>query len=122
MTKKPRIFQDNAPLVQIAGIIDEAEAKTVCECGAGSLGFPLRLAGGKEDISEKAARSIIDSLHPPTVGVVITYLDRAGEIRALCRALNATAVQLHGVLSVEELAALRRSSEDLFIIKSLIVR
>ncbi len=122
MTKKPPIFQDNMPLVQIAGIIDEAEAKMVCECGAGSLGFPLRLAGGKEDISETDACSIIESLRPPVFGVVITYLDDADEIQSLCRALNATAVQLHGGLSVGELAALRRSAKDLFVIKSLIVR
>lgn len=94
----------------------------VCDCGAGSLGFPLRLGGGREDISEKAARSIIESLRPPRFGVVITYLDRADDIRGLCRALGAPAVQLHGHLTLDELTALRESDESLLVIKSLIVR
>lgn len=94
----------------------------VSECGAGSLGFPLRLGGGREDLSEKAARAIIDSLRPPLHGIVITYLDRAEEIQALCRDVNAPAVQLQGDLALEELAALGRCAGDLFVIKSLIVR
>jgi phosphoribosylanthranilate isomerase len=122
MTDRLPILDTDTPLVQIAGIIDAAEARMVCECGAEALGFPLRLGDGREDISEEGARAVIASLPRTVCGVVITYLDRAEEIVALCRKLGARAVQLHGGITPEEIRSLRRAAPDLFVIKSLIVR
>ncbi len=58
--------------IQVAGIIDSAEAQMIIESGATHLGFPLRLAIHKEDISEEAAGRIIRTLKPPYFGVLIT--------------------------------------------------
>ena len=69
-------------LIQIAGISDEAEARMLRRCGVNYLGFPLRLPIHREDISEADAAKIIGDLEAPAFGVLITYLDDAGEIAA----------------------------------------
>ncbi|MEU6138905.1 hypothetical protein ABZ848_00915 [Streptomyces sp. NPDC047081] len=44
-------------LVQVAGVIDAAEADLIIEEGADWLGFALRLPSGKDDIPWRSARS-----------------------------------------------------------------
>lgn len=110
------------PFIQIAGIFDSAEADLVIRCGVPALGFPLRLAVHREDLTEDEATRIIASLPAPSFGVLITYLDKARDIDAFCRKLGARHVQLHGDVSRGELAELRRLDPELLVIKSLIVR
>ncbi len=74
-------------LIQIAGIHDSAEARMLMDAGVTHLGFPFRLAVHKEDIPEVDAGNIIRLLKPPHVGVLITYLDTAGDALNLCRRL-----------------------------------
>ena len=50
------------PLIQIAGVIDEAEAHLLIDAGVRWLGFPLRLTVNKEDLSEDAARKKIEQI------------------------------------------------------------
>jgi phosphoribosylanthranilate isomerase len=76
-------------LIQIAGVIDAAEAEMLRQCGVRYLGFPLRLPVHREDLTEEEAAAIIKSLAPPVFGVLITYLDEASEIAAFCHALGA---------------------------------
>ncbi len=109
-------------LIQIAGVIDPEEARMLVECGVDHLGFPLRLALHKEDLSENDAARIIRSLRPPAHGVLITYLSDAGEIDLLCRKLGASIVQLHADITPEALSRLKAIAPDLRTIKSLIVR
>jgi phosphoribosylanthranilate isomerase len=108
-------------LVQIAGILDEVEAEMLQRCGVKYLGFPLRLAIHREDISEEGAAQIMRGLQPPVFGVLITYLDDAREIAALCASCGAHIVQLHTDIGLEELARLKESAPELLIIKSLVV-
>ncbi|MBI2471774.1 MAG: phosphoribosylanthranilate isomerase [Planctomycetes bacterium] len=112
----------SAGIIQVAGIIDRAEAQMLIEAGVTHLGFPLRLAFHKEDILREDAGRIIRSLKPPHYGVLITYLKRAKEIFAFCHQLGARIVQLHGDVLSDELANLRKLDSGLFIIKSLIVK
>ena len=109
------------PLIQVAGIRDAAEAALVQQCGIRYLGFPLRLPVNREDLTEAEAAAIIRSFRPPVRGVLITYLDAAEAIDGFCRTLGARMVQLHGDISVAELARLRELDPGLTIIKSLIV-
>jgi phosphoribosylanthranilate isomerase len=109
------------PLVQVAGIRDRAEAALVQQCGIRYLGFPLRLPVNREDLTEAEAGAIIRSFRPPVRGVLITYLDEAEAIGGLCRTLGARMVQLHGDISVAQLARLRELEPGLTIIKSLVV-
>jgi len=109
-------------LIQIAGIIDQAEATLLTECGANYLGFPLRLDVHAEDLSERDAASIIRSLALPVRAVLITYLDDAAAVVELCRRLGCTIVQLHGNIHALELARLRSMAPQLEVIKSLVVR
>ncbi len=108
-------------LVQVAGVIDQAEADMLVRCGVRYLGFPLRLPVHKEDLSDDAACGIIRSLIPPVRGVLITYLDQAADVLHLCDSLGAAVVQLHGDIEVVELRKIRRQRPDLTIIKSLVV-
>ena len=110
------------PFIQIAGICDSAEADLVIRCGVPALGFPLRLAVHPEDLTEDEATRVIASISPPSFGVLITYLDKAPDIDAFCRKLGVRHVQLHGDVTRDQLALLRKLDPDLFIIKSLIVR
>jgi len=108
-------------LIQIAGIIDKTEAEMLQQCGVTYLGFPLRLPVHREDISEESASRIIRRLDPPVFGVLITYLDDAGEIAEFCASLGACIVQLHGEIAIEELAKLKEIAPELLTIKSLVV-
>jgi phosphoribosylanthranilate isomerase len=108
-------------LVQIAGVIDAAEAQMLRQCGVRYLGFPLWLPVHREDLAEPEAAAIIRSLTPPVFGVLITYLREAAEIAALCHALGARIVQLHGDIDREQLKRLKALDPSLTVIKSLVV-
>lgn len=108
-------------LIQVAGVIDQAEAALLQECGVRYLGFPLRLPVNREDLTEAEAASIIRSLTPPVRGVLITYLGEAEAISRFADALGARIVQLHGDISVPELRRLRALDPSLTIFKSLVV-
>jgi len=111
-----------AGIVQIAGVIDRAEAEMLVAAGVDWLGFPFRLAFHREDLPEVEAARLIRTLPPPCEAVLITYLDRAHEIATLCRELGVRKVQLHGPVEPAELAALRALDPGLFLLKSLVVR
>ena len=113
------IFEQN--LIQIAGVIDAAEAQMLQQCGVRYLGFPLRLPVHREDLTEEEAAAIIKSLAPPVFGVLITYIDEASEIAALCHALGARIVQLHGDIGRDEVKRLKALAPSLTVIKSLVV-
>ncbi len=108
-------------LIQIAGVKDATEAELLWRCGVRYLGFPLRLAVHQEDLTEKEAAAIIQSLEPPTFGVLITYLDAADAIAEFCRSLGARIVQLHGDIDRSELEKLKVFNPRLTVIKSLVV-
>ena len=108
-------------IIQVAGIRNQQEAKMLVECGVDYLGFPFRLDYHREDISETETARIISRLPESVKTVVITYLDRAEEIIDLLKILGASAVQLHGDISSEEIKKLKSELPDLRIIKSLII-
>ena len=109
-------------IIQIAGIIDAAEAQLLLDSGVDWLGFPLRLTVNAEDINDADAAAIIANLPENRSGVLITYLNTATEILELCKTLHAKTVQIHGNIEFAELRHLRKSAPDVFILKSLIVR
>jgi phosphoribosylanthranilate isomerase len=108
-------------LIQIAGVIDAAEAEMLQQCGIRYLGFPLRLRVHREDLTEEQAAAIIKSLAAPAFGVLITYLDKASEIAAFSHTLGVRIVQLHGDIDRDELKRLKTLDPDLIIIKSLVI-
>ena len=108
--------------IQIAGVIDQADADRIIESGADMLGFPLGLRDGREDLSVEKAARIVEKTSSQATSVCITYLDTATEISALCNTLGVRWVQLHGPLEQTEIERLKASDPKLGIIKSLIVR
>ena len=111
----------NDYLIQVAGVIDEAEAEMLLQCGVQYLGFPLRLRVHQEDLTEEAASTIIRKLTPPHFGVLITYLNDAIEIVRFCRTLGARMVQLHGDVAVDEVKKLKELDPELTVVKSLVI-
>jgi len=109
-------------IIQIAGVKDRCEAELLIEAGVDWLGFPLRLPVHKEDLTEDEAAEVIRRLPPEHPGVLITYLDSARDIVALCRKLGARHVQIHGDIASTELLLLHELVPELFIVKGLIVR
>lgn len=107
--------------IQIAGIIDQAEAEMLINCGVNYLGFPLRLPVNKEDITEENASAIIMNITPPQYGVVISYSSTAEEVISLCKKMNSHIIQLHGPIKVSELKKIKLNSPNISIIKSLVV-
>jgi len=108
-------------LIQIAGVIDQAEADMLQQSGVKCLGFPLRLPVNQEDIGEDDAAIIIRRLPLPAFGVLITYLDNAADVAEFCAFLGASVVQLHGAIEIDELAKLKTIAPELLVIKSLVV-
>lgn len=109
-------------IIQVAGIIDAAETEMLIAEGVDWLGFPLRLPSGRHDISEPNAREIITRLPHNHRGVLISYMTDADAISSFCDELGLTAVQIHGDITVKELARLRAMRPDMFLLKSLVVR
>lgn len=107
--------------IQVAGVIDQAEAELLVGCAVRYLGFPLRLPVHREDLSEYEAAAIIRNLTPPARAVLITYLNQAGEIVEFCHALGASIVQLHGEIDSSELRGIKEQDSKLRIIKSLVI-
>lgn len=110
------------PIIQLAGIIDEAEADMLIANDVRYLGFPLRLTVNKEDLTEDEAAALIRNFPAGFHGVLITYLSTAADIMAFCQKLGARIVQLHGPIATEELAALKQMDPTLQIFKSLVIR
>jgi phosphoribosylanthranilate isomerase len=109
-------------LIQIAGIIDAAEAQMMIDLGVDYLGFPLRLPVNKEDQTEAEAGELIKAIPAPHKGVLITYINNADEVIEMCDALRSKVMQLHGDIEVSELQKLKKLRPDIEIIKSLVVR
>ncbi len=108
--------------IQVAGVIDEEEARILVESGVKFIGFPLKLSSHQEDLSENMTANIIRNFPTAVCGVLITYLKDAIEISRLCRFLGTNIVQVHGEIDESELSKLRRIAPNLSIIKSLIVK
>jgi len=107
--------------IQVAGIADEREARLLIECGVDFLGFPVNVPVHREDVTGKEVAKIIASIGLPECVVLITYLDRSGDISALCHRTGGRIVQLHGDIEKRELARLKAAHPELRIIKSVII-
>lgn len=116
------VLMFEAGMIQVAGVIDVAEAQMLIDSGVEYLGFPLRLPVNAEDLSEAEAAALIADLPGGVHAVLITYLDKAEEVLAFCRELGVSIVQLHGSIAAEELVKIRMAAPQLKVIKSLVVR
>lgn len=122
MTENDSMAAFKTPTIQVAGIIDEDEARLVAECGVDLLGFPLDPIHGDAEIAAETASRIVRALPPPARGVLITYLSSAGAILSRSGDIGVSIVQLHGNVPIEELVRLRRAGSGLLVVKTLVVR
>jgi len=114
--------ESGAGLIHVAGVIDADEARLMIDCGVREIGIPLVLGYHTADLTPAAAAAIVAEFDRQAGFFLVTYLDQADAVIALCRQLHVTKVQLHGDISVQELHKLRVGWPELQIIKSLIVR
>jgi phosphoribosylanthranilate isomerase len=108
-------------LIHVAGLKDAAEAEMLIDCGVTHLGFPLVLDHHTEDLSVETATEIVSALNARANFFLITYLNQADDIIALCRRMGIGMVQLHGDIELEELQRLRSAEPGWHVIKSLVV-
>ncbi|MFJ3176709.1 phosphoribosylanthranilate isomerase [Streptomyces roseus] len=108
-------------IIQIAGVLDVEDARTLVDCDVDWVGIPLRLPVHTPDVDDAGAARIASAVGPGRT-VVITYLTNPEEITSLCCGIGVDKVQLHGDVSPEALAALRTRAPRLFVIKSVIIR
>jgi len=108
--------------IQIAGILDEEEARMLVRAGVHRLGFPLRIFPHREELTVEAAARVIQGIPPIAEAVLITYESRARAIADLVSKLSVRIVQIHGDIALEEISNLRRHSPWIHITKSLIVK
>jgi len=108
-------------IIQIAGIRDIHEARMLLDAGVDMLGFPLRRDVHSEDMTEAETAAVLSALAPDAPAILITYLDRADDLLALCRRTGFRKIQLHGEIPLPELERLRALDPGLFVAKSLVV-
>lgn len=107
--------------IQVAWVIDQAEADMLMSNWVEYLWFPLRLTVWKEDLSEEYAAEIAKTItwfHKP---VIITYEDTAEKVLNFCEKMWIFVIQLHWKISLEEVKKIKESNPDIYIIKSLVV-
>ena len=109
------------PVIQVAGVIDQAEAALLGAAGVDWLGFPFHLSVHAEDLPRAQAARIIAALPRSIRALAITYLTEPASIIALCRELGVSAVQLHAPVARDDLVALRQAWPGLRLIRSLVV-
>jgi phosphoribosylanthranilate isomerase len=105
--------------VKICGITELSEAKLCIEVGADALGFLVGITHLAEDkIKPEVAREIIKKIPPFVSTVAVTHLTGALDIIELCKYINASTVQIHNSMSVDDVVLIRSKMPTLKIIKT----
>ena len=110
------------PIIQIAGIRDEAEARTLVASGVHRLGFPIGLDVHEEDMPEDEAAEVIEGLRIGPQAWLITYRHEPRAVAAMYRRLGCAGVQLHGDAGPDAVRRLKALCPDLQVVKGLVVR
>ncbi|MFE9819664.1 phosphoribosylanthranilate isomerase [Streptomyces sp. NBC_00236] len=108
-------------LIQVAGVVDAEDVRTLTEAGVDWVGIPLRLGYHQPDVSESEAAVLAQAVRPARP-VVITYCCEPQEVIELCAKVGVRTVQLHGDVSPGQVRELRRLKPDFTVVCSLIVR
>jgi len=109
------------PVIQVAGVLDLAEARLLDRLGVDLVGFPLRLDVHEPDLSEAQAAMVIRRSGMAGKSVCITYESDPAEVVGLCRALGVRLVQLHGQLSPEACRRIKLLDPGLGVMKSVVI-
>lgn len=109
------------PVVQVAGVMDVAEARLLDRLGVDLIGFPLRLDVHAPDLTEAQAAEVIRAASIAGKSVCITYESDPAQVVALCRRLGVRLVQLHGPVQAEACRRIKEHDPGLGIMKSIVV-
>ncbi|WP_051183114.1 phosphoribosylanthranilate isomerase [Desulfocurvibacter africanus] len=117
----PNVFLPRLPVVQVAGVVDVAEARLLDHLGVDLIGFPLRLDVHAPDLSEAQAAEVIRAADISGKSVCITYESDPAQVVTLCRGLGVRLVQLHGPVQAEACRCIKEIDPGLGIMKSIVV-
>ncbi|EGJ49836.1 phosphoribosylanthranilate isomerase [Desulfocurvibacter africanus] len=117
----PNVFLPRLPVVQVAGVVDVAEARLLDHLGVDLIGFPLRLDVHAPDLSEMQAAEVIRAADIAGKSVCITYESDPAQVVTLCRGLGVRLVQLHGPVQAEAGRRIKEIDQGLGIMKSVVV-
>ena len=105
--------------VKICGITSWDEAKLCIDAGADALGFLVGITHLAEDqVTCDEALKIIRKVPSSVSTVAVTHLTDAAEVIDMCRYLGVTAVQIHNVMSVDNVRHVRKELPSIKIIKA----
>lgn len=110
------------PLIQVAGIIDLAEARLLLDADVDWLGFPLRLPVNRPDQTEAEAAALIRAADIADRAVCITYETDPDALISLAATLGVHRLQLHADCPPALAATVKARAPHLFLLKSLVVR
>ena len=105
--------------VKICGITNWDEAKLCIDAGVDALGFLVGITHLAEDqVTRDEALEIIKKVPPFISTVAVTHLTDAAEVIDICRYLGVTTVQIHNVMTPENVKLVRMEMPSVKIIKT----
>lgn len=111
----------SGPVIQVAGVKTVDEALMLARLGATHIGFPLGEGVVEQDMDPQGVRACARALQGRCSMTLITYLDDPGEIAGLSGLAGTDTIQIHGSISPDRLAALKKIEPEKVILKSVVV-
>lgn len=102
--------------VKICGLTDEYELGCALNAGADAVGFIVEIGHSRHRLSAEEARELIGMVPPLTTSVAVLEPDGVEDAVQLAGYLESDALQIHGELSADEIAELRRRVHQRIIV------
>ncbi|MGB9902002.1 phosphoribosylanthranilate isomerase [Methanothrix sp.] len=102
--------------VKICGLTDEDELRCALKAGADAVGFIVEIERSRHRLSVDEARGLIEMVPPFTASVAVIEPDCVEDAVRLADYLQSDALQIHGSISLEEIAEIRRRVSQRIIV------
>ncbi|HOK57491.1 MAG TPA: phosphoribosylanthranilate isomerase [Methanothrix sp.] len=102
--------------VKICGLTDEDELRCALKAGADAVGFIVEIERSRHRLSVDEARGLIEMVPPFTASVAVIEPDCVEDAVRLADYLQSDALQIHGSISLEEIAEIRRCVSQRIIV------
>lgn len=107
-------------IVKICGIRSADDLRVAIDAGANRVGFLVGLTHVSEDgIDVPFAAELVAATRDGVASVLVTHLADPSSVVALFEQVRSTVVQLHGEMSVEQVAGVRRRLPDVRLVRAV---